>query len=116
MPKLLAYGTTCSGTVTYLATRLVRGYHPSRVCPVPPAEAEAAQAGLRAVHNAGVPHGDIRADNLMLRRPNREGAPPAAMLLDFGFAKHVRDPAEREVEMQQLRRMLRAPENHRTPV
>ena len=68
------------------------------------------------MHNAGVPHGDIRADNLMLRRPNREGAPLAAMLLDFGFAKHVRDPAEREVEMQQLRRMLCAPEIHRNPV
>ena len=55
-------------------------------------EAIAAQllGAVAFLHAVGVVHRDIKPENVMLRRPWAKGAPPSAVLVDFGGAAFAR--------------------------
>lgn len=87
VPRMLAYGTTCDGEVTFLATELIDGV-PISAVKMSPTIARAARKALKALHKAGLVHCDIQPLNFLLLRhratPRRSG--PRVMVLDFGFS------------------------------
>jgi len=73
----------------------LRGVLDTRPPPLPCALVWARQllAGLRAIHDAGVVHCDIKPENILLRR-NRSRI-SELVIADFGCATLVNDPAQR---------------------
>ncbi|MEM7157681.1 MAG: protein kinase [Myxococcota bacterium] len=47
---------------------------------------------LDYIHALGLVHGDIKPSNVLVCRPETEGAMPQAKLIDFGLARMLRDP------------------------
>ena len=84
VPRLLYWGTTCDGSVVVLATELLTGVLLTQHGRMSQEALEDALAALSAVHSAGMLHGDIRAENVMLLH---NGAHPCVQLIDFGFAQ-----------------------------
>ena len=85
VPKLRYWGTTCNGSVLVLATELLSGASlAQRGLMISQEAAQDALAALSAVHAAGVLHGDIRPENVMLLS---DDARPSVRLIDFGFAQ-----------------------------
>ena len=85
VPKLRYWGTTCNGSVLVLATELLSGASLAQRGLMNSQEAaQDALAALSAVHAAGVLHGDIRPENVMLLS---DDARPSVRLIDFGFAQ-----------------------------
>ena len=84
VPKLRYWGTTCNGSVLVLATELLPGASLAQRGLISQEAAQDALAALSAVHAAGVLHGDIRPENVMLLC---DDARPCVRLIDFGFAQ-----------------------------
>ncbi|KAK9823823.1 hypothetical protein WJX72_005749 [[Myrmecia] bisecta] len=106
IPRLVAYGTTCKGTVAFIATELVMG------APLEPArmEEEAVQQLLEAVdavHACGVYHGDLEARNIF-----QEQDTGRIVILDFSFsdpdAKAWELAAERGIVERRVRGLMAA--------
>lgn len=51
---------------------------------------------LDYIHALGLVHGDIKPSNVLVCRPETEGAIPQAKLIDFGLARMLRKPGESE--------------------
>ena len=66
VPRLLYWGTTCNGSVLVLATELLTGASLAQHGLISQEAAQDALAALSAVHAAGMLHGDIRPENVML--------------------------------------------------
>jgi serine/threonine protein kinase/tetratricopeptide (TPR) repeat protein len=47
---------------------------------------------LDYIHTLGLVHGDIKPSNVLVCRPEGEGAAPQAKLIDFGLARVLREP------------------------
>ena len=102
VPRLRYWGTTCDGSVLALATELLTGASLAQQRSISQEAVEDALAALSAVHSAGMLHGDIRADNLMLLH---NGVRPCARLIDFGFAQDAQAGQMRQ-EMKKFRQLL----------
>eukprot|EP00197_Chlamydomonas_leiostraca_P006430 CAMPEP_0202868670 /NCGR_PEP_ID=MMETSP1391-20130828/11007_1 /ASSEMBLY_ACC=CAM_ASM_000867 /TAXON_ID=1034604 /ORGANISM="Chlamydomonas leiostraca, Strain SAG 11-49" /LENGTH=595 /DNA_ID=CAMNT_0049548865 /DNA_START=6 /DNA_END=1793 /DNA_ORIENTATION=+ len=108
-PKLLRHDWTTCGNAYWLATELLEGHtldlvaHPEDAALLP-----AASEGLARIHSAGVLHGDIRPENLLVV-PGGPGAQPRVVWLDFGLACHCTDAAAHQFEQRQLQLMFTAP-------
>ena len=101
VPKLWYWGTTCNGSVLVLATELLPGVslaqYTNHIGLISQEAAQDALAALSAVHAAGMLHGDIRRENVMLLA---EDAHPCVRLIDFGFAQDAQaDKMSREMKM-----------------
>lgn len=46
---------------------------------------------LAALHEAGIAHGDVKAENIMIVYPERSDAPPQVKVIDFGVARRLDD-------------------------
>ena len=83
VPRLRYWGTTCNGSVLVLATELLTGATLALHRSISQEAVEDALAALSAVHSAGMLHGDIRGENVMLIH---NSARSCVRLIDFGFA------------------------------
>ena len=102
VPKLWYWGTTCNGSVLVLATELLPGASLAQHGLISQEAAQDALAALGAVHAAGILHGDIRPENVMLLY---NAAPPCVRLIDFGYAQDAQaDKMSRE--RQQFKQLL----------
>ena len=102
------WGTTCSGSVLVLATELLPGASLAQHGLISQEAVQDALAALSAVHAAGILHGDIRPENVMLLRND---ARPCVRLIDFGFAQDAHaDKISRE-----WRRFKRLLDKHAKP-
>ena len=94
VPKLCYWGTTCNSSVLVLATELLPGTSLAQHGLISQEAVQDALAALSAVHAAGMLHGDIRPENVMLLC---DDARPCARLIDFGFAQDAQaDKMSRE--------------------
>ena len=88
--------------VLVLATELLTGASLAQQRSISQEAVEDALAALSTVHSAGMLHGDIRADNLMLLHSGRR---PCARLIDFGFAQDAGAGQMRQ-EMEMFKQLL----------
>lgn len=100
---MIAYGTTCKGTVVFLATELLPGVELTKAKRTPEV-AQKAKDALQANHDAGLLHCDIEPHNIMIVE---RGCPTGearldVFILDFGFSKPVRSEKELAAEMREL--------------
>ena len=102
VPRLLYWGTTCNGSVLVLATELLTGASLAQQRSISQEAVEDALAALSTVHSAGMLHGDIRADNVMLLQ---NGVRPCAQLVDFGVAQDAGTGQMRQ-EMKKFKQLL----------
>ena len=102
VPKLWYWGTTCDSSVLVLATELLPGASLAQHRFISQQAAQDALAALSAVQAAGMLHGDIRPENVMLLH---DDAQPCVRLIDFGFAQDAQaDKMSRE--MKQFKHLL----------
>jgi len=90
IPRLLAHGPGLAGHGYYIATELINGQHLTRGSS-DKALRSSALAALRALHQNGVVHGDIKCSNILV-----EGG--RAWLLDFTHAMQAKDSSWFKVE------------------
>ena len=102
VPKLWYCGTTCNGSVLVLATELLLGASLAQHGLISQEAAQDALAALSAVHAAGVLHGNIHAENVMLLSSD---ARPCVQLLDFGCAQDAQ-PDRMSRESKQFKQLL----------
>ena len=102
VPRLRYWGTTCDGSVLVLATELLPGASLAQHRSISQEAVEDAMAALSAVHSAGMLHGDMRADNVMLLQ---HGVRPCVRLIDFGFAQDAGADQVRQ-EMKKFKQLL----------
>ncbi|KAL6756098.1 kinase-like domain-containing protein [Haematococcus lacustris] len=91
----------------FLATAVVAG-KPLRECTVASAVqavAQSAKEALQAIHQRGVAHGDVRADNLLVQH---HGSKPQVCIIDFGHAYLNPTPEQCERELEELTEVLEA--------
>ena len=100
--RLRYWGTTCDSSVLVLATELLPGASLAQHSSISQEAVEDAMAALSAVHSAGMLHGDIRADNVMLLQ---NGVRPCAQLVDFIFAQDAGADQMRQ-EVKKLKQPL----------
>ena len=99
VPKKLAVGSMTGGLCYFLASTLLSGQRPS---------AKLMQAGLRdcardalsAIHAAGVLHGDIRLDNMLVVSRTPGSSSSSIMFLDFGRAMHLPSTTSRRARQK----------------
>ncbi|CAL8462748.1 g2281 [Coccomyxa elongata] len=88
-----------------IATRLTPGTHPHLMASTPAIKQKALEA-LRAVHAAGIIHGDVRSENILVLE--EESKEPTVMLLDFGAAVRCSKPKWQKEEEAQLDAVFRS--------
>ena len=102
VPGLRYWGTTCNGSVLVLATELLTGATLAQHRSISQEAGEDALAALTAVHSAGMLHGDIRGENVMLLH---NSARSCVRLIDFGFAQDASAGQMRQ-EVKKLKQLL----------
>ena len=90
------------GSVLVLATELLPGASLAQHSSIGQEAVEDAMAALSAVHSAGMLHGDICADNVMILL---NGVRPCVRLIDFGFAQDAGADQMRQ-EMKKFKQLL----------
>ena len=94
VPKLWYWGRPATEACLVLATELLPGASLAQHGLISQEAAQDALAALSAVHAAGVLHGDIRPENVILLC---DDARPCARLIDFGVAQDAQaDKMSRE--------------------
>ncbi len=86
---LVDYGTLMDDEYVFIATRLMPGTHPHLIASTSAMKQKALEA-LRAVHAAGILHGDLRSENILVH--DAQSKEPTVMLLDFGAATRCSKP------------------------
>jgi hypothetical protein len=86
IPEFKGYGLDPRALFLYTLTTSHAGVPLCDVETVFEDEKAQAVAALKAVHAAGVLHGDIKPENIMVQRSGEEGKPGKVRLLDFGCA------------------------------
>ena len=102
IPALVAFGTTNSGSVVFIATQFI----PSRTLgqtAIAPEHAEAAMTALASVHQAGLLHDDVRASNFLVPTIHPGSK---VMLVDFGFASFSDGRRSEKSERAKLQTLL----------
>ena len=97
--SLVDYGTLMDEEYVFIATRLMPGTHPHLIAPKPAIKQKALEA-LQAVHAAGIVHGDLRSENILVL--DEESEEPTVMLLDFGAAARCSNPRWQMLEDGEL--------------
>lgn len=107
VPRMLSYGTTCSGDIVFLATEFLPGVELATGQRTPEV-AQKAKEALQAIHRAGILHCDINPHNfIIVDRAGTSGeACPDVYILDFGFSRPFRSQEECAEEMRELEEML----------
>ena len=102
VPRLPYWGMSCDGKVLVLGTELLPGASLAQHSSISQEAVEDALAALSAVHSAGMLHGDICAENVMLLH---NGACPCVRLIDFGFAQDT-DAGQMRQESEKFKQLL----------
>jgi hypothetical protein len=106
IPTFYGDALTLAGQLYFMALSPAPGVLLSELQrPYPPGLEEAAVQALRALHHAGVLHGDLHAGNVVVKL--QPGSPPHVTLLDLGHASLGCSVDAMELEVQQMLRLLK---------
>ncbi|CAI2186387.1 9848_t:CDS:2 [Funneliformis geosporum] len=103
IPRLLKFGVLCEAFVFILTSLAEETF--ATIGDITRKEKELAIKGLQELHSKGVMHGDVRLENIMVKRRNK-GSTSCVWWIDFGWSKMTDNLKELDKELTELKYLL----------
>ncbi|CAI2165133.1 5339_t:CDS:2 [Funneliformis geosporum] len=100
---LLKFGVLCEAFVFILTSLAEETF--ATIGDITRKEKELAIKGLQELHSKGVMHGDVRLENIMVKRRNK-GSTSCVWWIDFGWSKMTDNLKELDKELTELKYLL----------